>query len=233
MKDYLNSPPPPPPPPAKLATLLLLALLASPSVAQQLQPLTIPASTGADACTQGQLELRPTVFSPGTPTNSGLTFTLPPITRQNLRDWEGDPRTLGRTVYVGVQEGGKGLPMQRTNLGSIGSTPSTQQSITYSNLKKNTRYTVVVYSNLYTDPYIRHCFKTRGEFTNAEQNLSSDGSADLTKFGRTGCFAVARTTQDIRDCMCNGTRGGTLILAGQTTGSQRARQHWGCPDLDS
>ncbi len=79
----------------------------------------------------------------------------------------------------------------------------------------------------------RHCFKTRGEFTNAEQNLQPDGSADLTKFGRTGCFAVATTQQDIADCMCNGTRGGTLILAGQTTGSQAARGKWGCPDLDS
>ncbi len=219
-----------PPPLAKLASLLLLALLAGPVQAQQL---VIPAITGTAACTQGQSELRPTEFNLGTPTNSGLTFTLPPITRQNLRDWENSPSIISRTVYVGVQEGGKGLPGQRTNLGSIGITPSTQQPITYSSLKKNTRYTVIVYANLYRDPYIRLCFKTRGEFTNAEQNLQPDGSADLTKFGRTGCFAVARTRQDVADCMCNGTRGGTRILAGQTTASQAQRQYHNCPDLDS
>ncbi len=79
----------------------------------------------------------------------------------------------------------------------------------------------------------RLCFKTRGEFTNAEQNLQPDGSADLSKFGRTGCYAVASTRQDIADCMCNGTRGGTRILAGQTTKSQGARRHWRCPDLSN
>ncbi len=110
------------------------------------------------------------------------------------------------------------------------------KNVNFSNLKNNTRYVAVVYTTQFgttaSSPYIRRCFKTRGEFTNAEQNLKSDGSADLTKFVRTGCFAVATTQQDIADCMCNGTRGGTLILAGQTTGSQEARRHWGCPDLD-
>ncbi len=81
---------------------------------------------------------------------------------------------------------------------------------------------------------MRRCFKTRGEFTNAEQGLNSDGT--LPDLGRlwpstTGCFRVARTRQDIVDCMCNGRRGGTLILAGQTTGSQQARQALGCPNL--
>ncbi len=63
--------------------------------------------------------------------------------------------------------------------------------------------------------------------------MKSDGTVDLTKFGRTGCFAVARTRQDIADCMCNGRRSGTRILAGQTTGSQEARRRWGCADLSS
>ncbi len=80
---------------------------------------------------------------------------------------------------------------------------------------------------------VRHCFKTRGEFTDAEQNLKSESMADHMNFSRTGCFAVASTRQDIADCMCNGTRGDTLILAGQTTGSQEARGKWVCPDLDS
>ena len=232
MKNYLNSPPPL----ARLITLLLLALLASPSVAQQLQPLIIPASTGAEACTQGQSELRPEVFNLMTPTQDSLAFTLPSITRQNLRDWENLPSLQTRTVYVAIQEGGKGLPGQREGLGSVGNTPSTQRSITYNSLKKNTRYTVVVYGNLYTDPYIRRCFKTRGEFTPAEQNLVYDGTnwqPNLAQYNRTGCYAVASTTQDIRDCYCNGTRNGTHILAGQTVASQAQRQYLNCPDLDS
>ena len=88
----------------------------------------------------------------------------------------------------------------------------------------------------YTNPIDRHCFKTRGEFTNAEQNLFLDGGIlkpNLTRYDRTGCYAVARTRQDIRDCYCNGTRNGTHILAGQTVASQAQRQYLNCPDLDS
>ncbi len=39
------------------------------------------------------------------------------------------------------------------------------QDIRFSSLKKNTRYTVVLYnnaSNSYANPLDRHCFKTRG-----------------------------------------------------------------------
>ncbi len=213
------------------AAFVGLVGLSSPAAAQSAQ-LVIPAITGTNACTQGSSEIRPEEFTLGTPTANSLGFTLPAITREEVRTWESAPQLLTRTVNVGIQEGGKGLPKQRTSV-SVSGTPSTQQSITYSSLKKNTRYTVIVYGNLYTSPYIRRCFKTRGEFSPAEQNLNSEGSADLTKFGRTGCFAVARTRQDIADCMCNGTRGGTRILAGQTTGSQEARRRWGCPDLSS
>ncbi len=116
----------------------------------------------------------------------------------------------------------------------------TAQNVTFSNLKKNTRYVAVVYTNQFQSnalsPYIRLCFKTRGEFTNAEQNLFLDGSEwkpNLTQYNRTGCYAVARTRQDIRDCYCNGTRNGTHILAGQTVASQAQRQYLNCPDLDS
>ena len=230
IQKNLNSPPPPL---AKLATLLLLAAIAWPAQAQQL---VIPATTGADACIQGQTEIRPEVFNLSTPTLDSLGFTLPSITQQNLRDWENLPSLQTRTVYVAIQEDGKGLPRQRTNLGSVGNTPSTQRPITYTSLKKNTRYTVIVYGNLYNDPYIRRCFKTRGEFTNAEQNLYFDGTnwqPNLAQYNRTGCYAVASTRQDIRDCYCNGTRNGTHILAGQTVASQAQRQYLNCPDLDS
>ncbi len=221
--DHVHPPPPPPPTHtySKLAPLLLLALLAGPAQAQ----LVIPAATGTEACTQGGASETGTEFGNiiGTPTNDSLTFNFNEISF--LESY---------TVYAGVQEGGKGTPQQVTNLGT--SQPLAAQSGTFSSLKKNTRYTFVVYNETtrpLANPIARYCFKTRGEFTNAEQNLKPDGSADLTKFGRTGCFAVASTRQDMADCMCNGTRGGTLILAGQTTGSQAARQHWGCPDLDS
>ena len=140
------------------------------------------------------------------------------------------------TLYAGVQEGGQGTPQQVTNLGT--SQPLAAQSLNFTGLKKNTRYTAIVYggsANPYTNPVVRHCFKTRGEFSNAEQNLNADGTStlDLSKYSRTGCFAVARTRQDISDCMCNGTRGGTKILAGLTTRSQQQRQHFGCGDTDS
>ncbi len=220
MKDYLNSPPPPPP--AKLATLLLLAAIAWPAQAQ-LAPLVIPATTGTEACTEGgSSETDPHLFSIGTPTQNSLTFNIQRISFV-------DPFN----VYVGVQEGGRGTPQQIKNLGS--SQPLAAQSGTFSSLKKNTRYTVVLYNDTEqpsSNPLDRHCFKTRGEFTNAEQNLPG-GVLDLTKFSRTGCYAVARTRQDITDCMCNGTRGGTRILAGQTVASQAQRQYLNCPDLDS
>ena len=209
----------------------MLAALAWPAQAQ----LVIPATTGADACTQGQTELRPEVFNLGTPTLDGLGFTLPSITRENLRTWEAEPGLLTKSVIVGIQEGGKGYPDQRTDL-RVTATPSTQQSINYSSLKKNTRYTVIVFGDLHTDPYIRRCFKTRGVFTAAEQNLFMDGGEwkpNLTQYNRTGCYAVARTRQDIRECYCNGTRNGTHILAGQTAASQEQRRYLNCPDLDS
>ncbi len=129
-----------------------------------------------------------------------------------------------------------GTPQQVKNLGS--SQPLAAQTVNFTGLKKNTRYTVVVYGGTasYTEPIRRFCFKTRGEFTNAEQNLVLKGGTwgpNLAQYNRTGCYAVASTRQDIRDCYCNGTRGGTHILAGQTVASQAQRQYLNCPDLDS
>ncbi len=219
-----------PPPLARLITLLLLALLASPSVAQQL---TIPASTGTEACTQGVTETRPTAFSLGTPTQNSLTFTLPAVTLNDLKTWSGSPGLVTGTLDMGVQEGGRGYPNQ---IKSFTAPSSSQQSITFSNLKKNTRYTVVVYWTSHLNPGVRRCFKTRGEFTPAEQNLVlSQGTwrPNLAQYNQTGCYAVASTRQDIRDCYCNGTRNGTHILAGQTVASQAQRQYLNCPDLDS
>ncbi len=108
------------------------------------------------------------------------------------------------------------------------------QTVNFSSLKKNTRYTVVLYGGTvpYTNLIRRFCFKTRREFTNAEQNLFFDGfewKPNLTQYNRTGCYAVARTRQDIQDYYCNGTH----ILAGQTVASQAQRQYLNCPDLDS
>ncbi len=189
--------------------------------------MVIPATTGTVACTQGVSEqgVFPVGNISGTPTNDSLTFNINSIPYVNLFN-----------VYVGVQEGGMGTPQQVKNLGS--SQPLAAQSGTFSSLKKNTRYTVVVYGGTapYTEPIRRFCFKTRGEFSPAEQNLfMSQGTwqPNLAQYNRTGCYAVARTRQDIRDCYCNGTRNGTHILAGQTVASQAQRQYLNCLDLDS
>ncbi len=141
-----------------------------------------------------------------------------------------------------MENGGSTALIGDQALGDVpvgGSLPA--KNVTFSNLKKNTRYVAVVYTNQFgtnsSTPYTRLCFKTRGEFTNAEQNLvlSRDGAwvPNLKQYNRTGCYAVASTRQDIRDCYCNGTRGGTHILAGQTVASQAQRQYLNCPDLDS
>ena len=134
-------------------------------------------------------------------------------------------------------ESGGSAAAETRSLGTITSdTSSTAETVTFS-LDKSTRYVVGLMSE---GSFIsRACFKTRGEFSNAEQNLKPDGSrsvgtpSDPFKFNRTGCFAVARTRQDVADCMCNGTRGGTRILAGQTVASQAQRQYLNCPNLDS
>ncbi len=229
MKDFLNLPPPPL---AKLAPLLLLAVLAWPVQAQ----LVIPAVNGPEACTDGGLsELRDAIFNvPNNVTNS-LTINIPQITATGFTSFfsiavpsEGIPLSVG----VMKNEVGGSAVADTQSLGTLRSdSPIASQSVTFSSLDKSTRYVVGI---IREGSFIsRRCFKTRGEFTNAEQNLNADGTTNLGNFSRTGCFAVARTRQDIADCMCNGTRGGTRILAGQTTGSQEARRLWKCPDLSS
>ncbi len=209
-------------------------MLTGPAQAQlvipPLAPLVIPPTTGPAACTQGGASEDQSIYGDiiETPTNDSLTFNIVEI-----------PLVNSFTVYAGVQEGGRGAPQQVKNLGS--SQPLATQSGTFSGLKKNTRYTFVLYNDAtqpYANPLARHCFKTRGEFTPAEQNLvydndRSEWQPNLAQYNRTGCYAVASTRQDIRDCYCNGTRNGTHILAGQTTASQAQRQYLNCPDLDS
>ncbi len=190
--------------------------------------LVIPATTGTEACTQGGASETGTEFGNliGTPTNDSLAFNIGQI-----------PFGDSFTVYVGVQEGGRGTPQQIQDLGS--SQPLAAKSGNFTGLKKNTRYTFVLYNDAtqpYENPLARYCFKTRGEFSTAEQNLVFDGTnwqPNLARYNRTGCYAVASTKQDIRDCYCNGTRNGTHILAGQTAASQAQRQYLNCPDLDS
>ncbi len=223
----------PPPPLAKVATLLLLAVLAAPVQAQQL---VIPATTGAEACAQGGWsEINSGLFLQ-TPTQNTLSITVPRLTLLDIRGLTGDSSLTSATVYVAAQKSGVRTALQATNVGTATqSAATTLRNVTFNSLEKSTRYVVILYLTL-DSPFVRHCFKTRGEFTNAEQNLFLDGSEwkpNLTQYNRTGCYAVASTRQDIRDCYCNGKRNGTHILAGQTVASQAQRQYLNCPDLDS
>ncbi len=227
-----------PPPLAKLATLLLLAALAWPVQAQ----LVIPATTGADACTQGGLsEVRTATASVGSINTTSATLSTLEITNSQISDWRFS-LTSNAALRVAVMEnGGSSDLIGDQSLGNVPLGGSlSAQNVNFSNLKKNTRYVAVVYTTQFgsnaSSPYTRLCFKTRGEFTNAEQNLFFDGfewQPNLTRYDRTGCYAVASTRQDIRDCYCNGTRNGTHILAGQTVASQAQRRYLNCPDLDS
>ena len=231
-----------PPPLAKLAPLLLLAVLAWPAQAQQqppLAPLVIPAVNGPEACTDGGLsELRDSIFNVPNDVRNSLTINITPFNATGFTSFfsiavpsEGIPLSVG----VMKNEVGGSAVADTQSLGTLRSdSPIASQSVTFSSLDKSTRYVVGFMTG---GSFIsRRCFKTRGEFTNAEQNLVYDGTnwgPNLAQYNRTGCYAVASTRQDIRDCYCNGTRGGTHILAGQTVASQAQRQYLNCPDLDS
>ncbi len=193
--------------------------------------LIIPATVGTVACTQGGLGEAP-----------GFDLVLSSITQNSLIVGNSQITHIGNAaydVYLELLEnssGGLGISKSQ-KLGRLtdSSTPISAGTTRFSGLKKNTRYVAILHTGNTSSPLTRQCFKTRGEFSNADQNLNTEGTAtlDLAKNSRTGCFAVVRTRQDITDCMCNGTRGGTLILAGQTTESQEARRRLGCPNLDS
>ena len=199
----------------------------------QAQLLVIPATTGPEACVQGgwsEIDAGP---STAMPTQSEYSAEFSRARLFDIQSLTGDDSLTSATVYMAIQKSGVRTALQVKNLGTATQgTDISRQTVNFSNLEKNTRYVVILYLTL-DNPFYRHCFKTRGEFSTAEQNLKADGAANLDNFSRTGCFAVARTRQDVADCMCNGTRGGTRILAGQTTASQAQRQYHNCPDLDS
>ncbi len=235
-----------PPPPKRLTAIVavLATLLAAPATAQ----LVIPATTGQDACTQdGFLEVRSSELTLPQRNISAAAaqLSLPEITLAKINQWDG--AASFRTMGISVRENRSRSPlMQETRYQVRSSTPIAAQIVNFNSLKKNTRYVISLYMFGQADsPLVRICFKTRGEFSNEEAGFQSDGTlprgpanrlgerGHIVPVGGTGCFRVARTRQDIRDCMCNGTRNGVPILAGQTQLSQQRRQEGGCPDLDS
>ena len=204
--------------------------------------LVIPPTAGADACTQDGLtgKNESLILNTGSITNNQVIVRTASMTATSLS------RGAGYDVNLEILENkGAGQRISKSvDLGRIADATSSiaESTNSFNDLKKNTRYVAVVHNGLLSSLSVqegqviaRRCFKTRGEFSNAEQNLNADGTStlDLSKYSRTGCFAVARTRQDISDCMCNGTRGGTPVLAGLTTRSQQQRQYFGCDDTDS
>jgi len=176
----------------------------------QAQQLVIPGTTGSEACTQGGWsELRPSEGSLSTPTKNGLTVNVPTITRGDVNGWEG----LVRNAYalrIAVQKNPNGSAEKERNLGTVSSGNFLNaQSVTFSGLENNTRYVVIIYkSGSAGAPYVRHCFKTRGEWAaNPVVHPSGGGS-------RSGCFAVGTTRQDVKECFCDGRRGGNRIITG-------------------
>ncbi len=214
----------------------LLMLAAAPAQAQ----LVIPATTGGDACTQGGLtEVGTAAASVGSINTTSVTLSTREITNSQMISWRSNLQSNAALRVAVMENGGGSALIGDQSLGDVPSGGSlSAQNVTFSNLKKNTRYVALVYTRQFgsdaSAPYIRRCFKTRGEFSNAEQNLNAEGTATLLmKFSRTGCFAVARTRQDIADCMCNGTRSGTRILAGMTLRSQQTRLALNCPNISN
>ncbi len=213
-------------------------------VSVQAQQLVIPSTTGTMACTEGGLGELAAVGTINLPTiiNDTLPINIGSLTAAQFKTAFGFS-TLpsgGAVLSMGVMPNAIGasnttLPTNTVSLGTITDTQSsTAVNHTFTGLKKSTRY---VFGLISDGKWLaRGCFKTRGEFTNAEQNLvMSEGTwqPNLAQYNQTGCYAVASTRQDIRDCYCNGTRGGTHILAGQTAASQAQRTYLNCPDLDS
>ncbi len=201
--------------------------------------LVVPATTGEVACTEGgSQELRANlalITYNGTPTSNSIVLTVARIDRVSLRQITSTNKD-SYALNIAVRKNPSGDLINATDIGTVdGNNSSNDGDYTFSSLEKNTRYVAIIYEDAAT-PIYRRCFKTRGEFTPAEQNLVFEGGSwkpNLAQYNRTGCYAVASTRQDIRDCYCNGTRGGTHILAGVTAASQEQRRYLNCPDLDS
>ncbi len=215
--------------------------LALPAAAQM--ELVIPETEGPDACTQGgSSQINAIDTGVADLTDKTVTISTPGINLADVRMLAGTTKQ-SYSLSMSIRENGVGSSgsiLTSQSLGIVTTEPSSRISANqrpFTGLKKNTRYVFIIYEQAAMDnPLIRRCFKTRGEFSNAEQNLYFDGfewQPNLTRYNRTGCYAVASTRQDIRDCYCNGKRNGTHILAGQTVASQAQRQYLNCPDLDS
>ena len=110
-----------------------------------------------------------------TPTNTGLSVNVPGLTRRTVTGWHGLSQN-SFDLRIAVQENQMGSTVSEEKTLGIVSSGSflNAQTVTFSSLKKNTRYVVSLY-RAGGPTYSRSCFKTRGEFTNAEQNLVFDG----------------------------------------------------------
>jgi len=205
-----------------LVVILAAFGLAAPVAAQQL---IIPATTGTEACTQGGLsEFRPTVLSSlPTPTKSSLNVNVPVLTRRQVNLWEGAVRNT-YALRIAVQKNGDGSsPVQEKNLGTVSSGSFlAAQNVTFSDLDNNTRYVVIIYkSGSQGNPYVRRCFKTRGEWA-ANPVIYPSGGGSIS-----GCFATGqKTRQDVTECFCEGRRGGQQIITGAD------RTTLGCQDTN-
>ncbi len=205
----------------------------------QAQLLVIPSTVGTDACTDGGMrELRDSLLNLPDTVEGSLSRTierLPATAFTNSTGISVPDEGFLLSLRVMKNESGGSAVADTQSLGTLRSdSPIVDQTATFSNLKKSTRYVIELIAG--NQAVSRRCFKTRGEFTPAEQNLVlSQGTwgPNLAQYNQTGCYAVASTRQDIRDCYCNGTRNGTHILAGQTAASQAQRAYLNCPDLDS
>jgi len=128
---------------------------------------------------------------------------------------------VARHLPTGIGDWGDAVWQSEGGVSNIASA-----NINITGLVKNTRYMLIIQEG---DRFlsIRRCFKTRGTFSNAEQNLNADGTLNFpaSRGSRHGCFAVTRTRQDVKDCMCWGTRGGTRFST--TTATRTAL---GCQD---
>ncbi len=204
-------------------------MLAGPSAAQ----LVIPATAGGDACTQSGLTTKQEslILNTGSITDNQVIVRTAGMTAASLA------KGAGYDLHLEILENkGTGQRISKSvKLGRIAdSTSSIDESTeSFNDLKKNTRYVAVIHNGLLESTALlesqvisRRCFKTSGTFTNAEQNLKPDGTADISQGGPGfGCFAIARTWQDRQECLCWGTRGGNQFITNTIS-----REGLGCGD---
>ncbi len=149
------------------------------------------------------------------------------MTLSRYRSLSGRAGTTFARLGITVQKNPNGTAAQPIDLGPVSSSQTINSRIvTFGSLEKNARYVINLYVGSPATPVVRLCFKTRGQFSNAEQKLVVVGGElqlDFSKTGGFGCFAIAKTQQDIQECMCYGTRGGSRFSTTTAT-----RQALGC-----